>query len=130
MLTKTSPLFKTPGIRVTPDLSRVIELAWAAGFFDGEGCTKLQNNFSRHGKNYPNIAVSITQYHSEVLERFRLAVGTGSVYGPYPRAEGKQAWAFGAWGEKAEAVVDALWPYLGSVKREQAKRIRLLLLES
>jgi len=53
------------------------ELAWAAGFFDGEGC------FSWTKKAAWGCAV-IAQTNRQSLERFRLAVGgIGKIYGPY-----------------------------------------------
>ncbi len=90
-----------------------VELAWAAGFFDGEGCSH------RTGDGY--LVVSISQCHREVLDKFRLAVGVGKVRGPYaPRREKwSPIWHYRAYGAEASLVLAAIWPYLGSVKRAQ-----------
>lgn len=73
--------------------------------------------------------MSITQHHPEVLNRFLDAVEVGTIYGPYERNNGATCWAYGASGEKAECVLETLWPYLSRVKREQAQRVRLRCLE-
>lgn len=52
------------------------ELAWAAGFYDGEGsCSGSPTR----------LAVRITQVVREPLDRFREATGLGRVTGPYAR---------------------------------------------
>jgi hypothetical protein len=99
-----------------PEHESVVELAWAAGFFDGEGCT----SYRKKSKPQWGAQVSITQFHPETLERFQSAVG-GKVYGPYQRNDGKEFWQWRA-SSKADGftALQKLWPYLGSLKREQA----------
>lgn len=107
-----------------------IEAAWAAGFYDGEGCCKSSKSRGYGGQSYINLALSITQYHSEVLERFCKAVGVGRVYGPYDLPNGKQSWGWGASGPKAELAIAVIWPNLGTAKREQINRVRAKVTES
>ena len=97
------------------------ELAWAAGFFDGEGCF-----FSNAKNNNPSCQIS--QVHGEVLERFRDAVGIGVVRGPIdmrrysPRF--KPQWKFDSGGfENTQHIFCLLWKNLGAVKREQGKNV-------
>ena len=99
------------------------ELAWAAGFFDGEGCTTGR-------RSYPRI--SITQagplaQPPEVLDRFRRAVGgIGHISGPELDDSGrhKPRWVyFLHGGVQVSAVIALLWPFLGAVKRAQADRV-------
>ena len=52
------------------------DLAWAAGFFDGEGCTS-------GGTNVRCPVIIIGQVHREVLEKFLMVLGVGTIYGPY-----------------------------------------------
>lgn len=86
------------------------EIAWAAGFFDGEGCT------AQHTKGY--IRIYISQKGRECLDRFRESVGgLGNVYGPDKR--GIYAYAVSR-RETVFAVLNILWPYLSTPKREQA----------
>jgi hypothetical protein len=61
------------------------ELAWAAGFFDGEGCF----SYSEAGQY---VCISITQSERHPLDRFCEAVGTGKVHGPY-RQHQRDRWS-------------------------------------
>jgi hypothetical protein len=103
------------------------ELAWAAGFFDGEGSTMFGGARRSGARHYPKI--SITQAGTiekppEVLERFRRAVGgLGSIVGPevYDDARFKPRWVYRCHSLVfVSAVIAFLWPYLGEVKRTQA----------
>ena len=100
---------------------RRLELAWAAGFFDGEGSTFVHGR-RRHPK------ISITQAPDPpngtpagVLDRFYRAVGEiGNVEGPYREKTGGLKWLYIANGhEMVPAVIALLWTWLGPVKREQ-----------
>ena len=101
------------------------ELAWAAGFFDGEGCFSL-NAHASHRKTY--AVAQMNQNDPRPLERFRLAVGVGSVTGPYKRRT--KGWSpYWAWSTaKREGVAEVLrllWPWLGPVKRGAGARALL-----
>jgi hypothetical protein len=91
------------------------ELAWAAGFFDGEG------NANASGGTF---ALRMPQIHPEVLERFRSAVGLGKVYGPYPATQPNRQpqWRYEVAGLSAKIAYEQIRPYLGSVKKEQADK--------
>lgn len=88
------------------------ELAWAAGFFDGDGCTSTYYSTDR-----VFLRCSVGQVELQPLERFIAAVGCGKIYGPYSGTNfhrlifnSKNAWK----------VLDLLWPYLSEPKRNQA----------
>jgi hypothetical protein len=95
------------------------ELAWAAGFFDGEGCTSA-------ARGIPIVAV--TQAERATLERFQRAVGgIGKIFGPYLKPCAKsfttrqpqyhyRAVRF----EESQALIAMLWKYLSPPKRNQA----------
>jgi hypothetical protein len=95
------------------------ELAWAAGFFDGEGCF----SFSVAGRY---VCVSLSQTDREPLDRFKAAVGIGRVLGPYDfrkndRWVRKPQYVYRVNGyERVQAIAALLWSWLGSVKRQQA----------
>jgi len=94
-------------------------LAWAAGLFDGEGSTSI----ARRG-----VRLAVKQHEPTVLLKFQDAVGLGTVYGPYAikGREGFFEWSFVVTRfEHVQAVVAMLWPWLGPVKRYQA-RVALL----
>lgn len=91
-------------------------LAWAAGFFDGEGAF----SYSPRGGF---AAVAIPQTSREPLDRFKEIVGVGTVGGPYTKLSGyakRPQWRYQVYGTAAAAHVGtSLWPFLGSVKRSQ-----------
>lgn len=103
------------------------EVAWAAGFFDGEGSSGSYLIKSRSGVGghfYPRVTVE--QNERELLDRFCAAVGTGKVLGPYINKTSfslKPKWHYHAYGiKKTQLVRDLLWPFLGSAKRAQFDR--------
>jgi hypothetical protein len=96
--------------------SNDIVLAWAAGFYDGEGCTLIGN--SGKGNAYPRMAVS--QKHREVLDKFRNAVQIGKVYVNENRNVPFRWEVNGS--KQVAATLTLIWPELGSEKRNQAHR--------
>lgn len=107
------------------------EIAWAAGFFDGEGSTSYYR-LRIKGRNRDGrvIRVQICQAHfnREVLDRFHQAVGgIGKVVGPYRAGSSGYHWQYRAdIFSQAQAVVAILWKYLSAEKRRQAKEALLL----
>jgi len=106
------------------ELRRRLERAWAAGFLDGEGCFGLVGAHARvGGRRWYRIRASSTQ-HGEigvpaaVLRRLHRTVGIGRIecHGEPDDfrwvAEGMPA---------IEHVLAVVGPWLGSVKREQAR---------
>lgn len=99
------------------------EVAWAAGFFDGEGYVGCSLRLNGSGKRFRRIDVQITQIDPEVLGRFRDAVGVGKVYGPYlsPRRINPM-WKYGIGSAGGVMhVLEVLRPYLCSIKTKQAE---------
>jgi len=98
------------------------ELAWAAGFFDGEGSVSLVHSKTRISRG---IVLSIGQTNPGVLTRFKDSVGVGRVHGPYPptTSNRKPTWRFLASSYKdVQAIVAMMWPWLDPIKRNQATR--------
>lgn len=94
--------------------SRIIEAAWAAGFFDGEGTT-----FS----NRLSLQVSIGQVNIKNLQRFMHAVGgLGAISGPKAAIGRQPIYAYQVYGPKAISVLAEIWGYLGAEKQAQALR--------
>lgn len=93
------------------------ELAWAAGFFDGEGNTCVINR----GRGGQRIAIQISSTYKPTLERFLSAVHQGRIYGPYKRGDYKEQWVYRVNGwPTCQAVIAMLWPFLSGDKRSQA----------
>lgn len=95
------------------------ELAWAAGFFDGEGC--VSNSRTTNGKI---LRLIVTQTNLATLERFRNAVfGLGRIGGPRQVKNYKPCWNWNADGfYTAQAVMGLLWTFCSDQKREQYKK--------
>lgn len=104
------------------------ELAWAAGFWDGEGCTAAQVH-----KNGHNIHMSIAQVYLPNLHKFHKAVGgLGYIYGPHnnstkarPNCQPQYSWQTSKF-EHVQAVIAMLWPFLTDEKKDQYKRVLAL----
>jgi hypothetical protein len=104
-----------------------INLAWAAGFYDGEGSswTRLYRRVWR-GRNHDHrtIACSVGQVDREVLDRFSGIVGVGSVDGPYDKGATRSPMFY--WRtrslQETRHVYELLRPYLGSIKIAQFER--------
>lgn len=108
---------------------REIELAWAAGFFDGEGGTYTHLIKPKYkDRYYPSILfyMKISQTSNngipEVLLRFQKAVNDkGIIRGPYEPQ--KKHWAKDyEWhtnGHDVCEVIVLLWSYLSPVKQKQ-----------
>lgn len=97
-------------------------LAWAAGFFDGEGC------FS-HPKRSSMVA-QITSTDRDILARFHKVIRQGKIYGPYRYettfGNNKERWVYTSRGyENVQHVLGSLWFRLGRAKREKARAILL-----
>ncbi len=101
------------------------EIAWAAGFFDGEGNIRFnKTNTVAPGasKSYGTLRLQVAQVHKEPLDRFQRAIGgVGKVYGPYvPTGTRRKTYHyFIVSGDKAIAAFHLLRPYLSSIKRSQ-----------
>lgn len=89
------------------------ELAWCAGFFDGEGSTffqlHVQGNYSTS-----QITLDVAQVNPLLLRRFNRATGK---FGNFHRTQLRTA-RF----EYVQYVMCLLWKYLGPIKKEQYRK--------
>ena len=106
------------------------QLSWAGGLYDGEGSASVTSHRTHEGHFSPEI--SLTQSGTavpEVLERFRKVVDRGHIDGPYSQ-EGATLpvfrWKTGAITD-VEQTIYMLSPWIGPVKREQARRVLRVL---
>lgn len=89
--------------------------AWAAGFFDGEGCFHCSKPYFKHGGYYVNLSCRVGQKFPDLLYRFRDIVGVGSV-----RQNSRGMWTYQiASFDGVVLVYKLLYPWLGEVKRNQ-----------
>ena len=103
------------------------ELAWAGGFFDGEGSTYLEKHRTHPGYFYPVLYVpqSAVGIAAELL-RLRSAMGgIGNISGV--RQNGPDRKPYRRWRvltlEKVQSALHLLWPFIGGVKRTQAQHV-------
>lgn len=97
------------------------ELAWAAGFFDGEGWSGLVREVARRtAQPQARINQADSRGMPEVLARFQSAVGFGRIRGPYEK-DGRidlYRWYVSSRGD-VERLHRLLMPWLGDVKLNQ-----------
>lgn len=98
-------------------------LAWAAGFFDGEGHVQ-----SRSGSKV-SLGLQIGNTDLPLLERFRDIVGLGKIYGPFQKKapEGSIHKPYWTWNvrrfQHTQAVSAMLWNWLGDTRQQQIVRM-------
>lgn len=93
-----------------------VELAWAAGFFDGEGCTSYHRRLTGRGAQ---LRMAINQMKRLPLVRFKKAVGAGAIY-PC-RTQGGYMWSTGDY-QTILRIFNLLLPYLCNIKIRQARQ--------
>lgn len=98
---------------------RTVDIAWAAGLFEGEGCI----SHSRHGT--PTVSLCMTD--EDVVKRFAKVVGFGSLRGPeYPSGnlgQRSRFWWHGNGYQQAQATIALFWGWLGERRRQKAVEI-------
>lgn len=101
------------------------ELAWAAGFFDGEGSVGGYTGArTKTGIERRYLRISVAQKNRPLLDKFADIFRCGSVHCDRKRA----MHSFQASGRTALTVIDLMWPWLGEQKKRDLKRgLRLIL---
>lgn len=101
------------------------DVAWAAGFFDGEGNCNYTRQLRRDLSPRPKgrMQMSVSQKEPLLLQRFREAVG-GVGYIREMRATAVRKFPIWTWAltrfDEIENVIERMWPFLGVIKRTQA----------
>jgi hypothetical protein len=110
---------RSNAIAIPSEMPSETDRAWAAGFYDGEGCTVyiplLVKNDGRTRQGHMRITVS--QKDRRVLDRLVGVIG-GRVYGPYSVSEVHRLQIY-SWDGVSRAL-EIMWPYLDEEKRQQA----------
>lgn len=101
---------------------REIELAWAAGFVDGEGCFTAWKRKKDRGYG---LIFSTNQVDPRPLQRLVDALGMGTVSGPFspPSHKGRPFYTVRLYQKNTWKMVELLWPYLSEPKKEQINRV-------
>lgn len=100
------------------------ELAWAAGFFDGEGTIFLAKRTNRGAPRYC-VEVALSQRNPKPLDEFRRIVGEGTIK-QHPSQGGIYRWR--ASSASACRVLALLSPYL--VGKDEEARVAIEFQES
>ena len=96
------------------------DVAWAAGFFDGEGTSYVDYHTNLSKKKYPYVCVTAPQVadNREVLDKLQRIFG-GSVHKRgVRRGRPQMTWRIRN-RPGAEEVMRRMWPHLGTAKRTQ-----------
>jgi hypothetical protein len=101
-------------------------LAWAAGFFDGEGCfhatTSNYYDTSEGRKCRRYLRLDVSQKYDPLLLQLRHIFGVGSINYQKPRPGRSAGYKWVCNGRAALFVADLLWPWLGEQKKADFKR--------
>lgn len=128
---KRAQFERTLGIALPPQVwpgSMSEELAWAGGFFDGEGSTYLEKHRTHADYFYPVMYVPQACEVGIAAELLRLRTamgGLGNISGV--RQDGPHLTPYRRWRVvtplKVQTALHLLWPFIGVVKRLQAQRV-------
>ena len=93
------------------------EVAWAAGYIDGEGCISVSRNGKGNEQYLLRLTVSSTFLRS--LSKLQRLFG-GTIYGPRSRQSCRPSWVWSAGIRETQAALSQMLPYL-TVKESQAR---------
>lgn len=106
---------------------KLTELAWAAGFFDGEGCAQRTGYISQRHTSIRKLAISQATDDGSVpavLIRFKNIFGVGQIYNKKTYNGNKKQFSYSVTSfEGTQFVLAALWKYLSPAKREQITHV-------
>lgn len=92
-----------------------VDAAWAAGFYEGEGCASINRP-----RGVPHLRITITQVNREPLERL-LALFGGCIT---RKSKEQECWLWQASGRRAELFAETIWRWLSDRRRAQIEKAR------
>ena len=98
------------------------DLAWVAGFFEGEGTVYFRYP---NGRVTPAMGIAIPQVQREPLDRVALITGLGKTYGPYKRAENRlpiHQYVIQNW-EEVQAFCGLIWNWLSPKRKQEVQKV-------
>jgi hypothetical protein len=112
-------------------LTRDTELAWAAGFYEGEGSLSISTLYKGKKRcpeckqfHFRTIRLSVPQHESTRLVRFQEAVGYGKIRGPYIVEAKTPRWVWNNSGvHEVRPILKLLWPYFTPFTRAKTKAV-------
>ncbi len=98
-------------------------LAWAAGFFDGEGTFTARKGVAAGNREARYFQAAVTQKHPELIIQFAdIFAGLGRTYFYEPRPHHCSEAKFMANSREAFVIAYLMWPWLGERKKADFKR--------
>lgn len=105
----------------TPHRLTDAEAAYLAGLIDGEGTIALTR---KHANENRQLAISISSTEREILEHVLACTGVGKLTNKRCASDHHQpSFAYAVYNRHALALLEQIYPYLRSYKRERAKLI-------
>jgi len=98
------------------------DLAYIAGFFDGEGTATIRMVKSSNGKRYPRVEARISQNDREVLDWIAELFGFGQVYAKPDSRTTNLNHSYQAFHKSGRIFLTAIEPFL-KVKKEHVTKI-------
>ncbi len=104
--------------------SRHTDLAWAAGFYDGEGSVSVTGSTLQYKEGRTSICISVGQVNREPLDKLTDIFGIGEIYGPYARGGTSQPiYLYKVYGYvNVQYVIAQMWSYISSAKKAQVRK--------
>lgn len=102
-------------------LYKEVDLAWAAGLIEGEGC------FTIHSKKHPYFLLDMCD--KDVLEKFKTIFPFVNLRGPYTnpkRPDNKPRWRVDAFGPKCRHIIIHTYQYFGERRKAQMNNVMSL----
>ena len=107
----TSPVLVVP----RPDSH---DLAWAAGFIDGEGCIRASYN----GAKIRYLYLTVGQKNRPLVDKLIGIFGVGSIHHSPARPTSSEAHVWTCTSRRAFHGLSLVWPWLGEQKKADFKR--------
>lgn len=129
---KSPAAFVCPGPRSNlarrHDVNDPIEVAWAAGLFEGEGCFTRSVSYPEKSKAQQRriyLIMNLGTTDLDVLERFHAIIGVGRISGPSQRPGWKPCWRWSVQGKSAVALAtnEDFLRHLGSRRQARLQEI-------
>ena len=110
-------------------MDRETEIAWAAGFFEGEGTIRDVKGIPRNdGHRQHYMYLQIVNTDLQMIERWKRIMGAGPIYHQKGPERNKPLYSVRIEnGEKVKEAVKLLWPYLSDRRRERIEEVRAIM---
>lgn len=98
------------------------DLAWAAGFLDGEGCIRIAPHTGRTNLIEYYLVVTAGQISKEPLEKLQTLFGGTLYFRPATRGNRRPVWDWRVYGTQVLTMLNLVLPYL-TVKKAEAQLV-------